>query len=482
MSVLLTRNELDLDDFVDVIIHRQPVIPIIGPKAFQVEEEGRSWYLDDLIRHKLPDLLKLDGDLLPEHYTVNNVVDSFLRLGGSIDQVRTRLYRYLSKTEWQPDETLQRLAAFRFFKIYVTVTADSLLLDALQTTRSSKERQPSSHEYLNDNSREEDIPGYQARNRAPVVYQLFGQAKPGSFAITDGDYVEYLSSLGERSYQPSLLFRQLRESHLLFLGVGFESWLARFFMRVIRTQRFSVPRNRNDLFLEDEIRGDDNQILFLQNHSVDARIEDELSPAEFVRQLHARIEEAAPHLLASAGVPSPEDSSGPDEEEDEDEDALSPGKVEVLSEMRQGSIFLSYASEDREAVRRLRQRLEEENLDVWMDEQKINSGSWRRAIKRNIKSSWLFVPVLSQRMTVDRSPRVFREEWQIALDHATRFTGAGITFIHPVRIDDFDLDADGVSIFAEQEMHIISAPDGELSEKQVRVIRDLYRERQLAER
>lgn len=61
------------------------------------------------------------------------------------------------------------------------------------------------------------------------------------------------------------------------------------------------------------------------------------------------------------------------------------------------AVFLSYASQDAEAVRRMADALNAAGVEVWFDQSELRGGdAWDRKIYRQIKESALFVPVISQ--------------------------------------------------------------------------------------
>jgi hypothetical protein len=97
-------------------------------------------------------------------------------------------------------------------------------------------------------------------------------------------------------------------------------------------------------------------------------------------------------------------------------------------------IFLSYAKEDSEFVRRVRARLQKVGLRPWLDEHDLLPGQdWDEAIRGAIRSSAAFVAFLSTR-AVDKTGYV-QKEIREALDVAERMP-QGRMFIVPVRIDE----------------------------------------------
>jgi hypothetical protein len=60
------------------------------------------------------------------------------------------------------------------------------------------------------------------------------------------------------------------------------------------------------------------------------------------------------------------------------------------------AIFLSYASQDAEAARRICEALQGAGIEVWLDTSELRSGdSWDQKIRQQIRDCALFVPVIS---------------------------------------------------------------------------------------
>ncbi len=101
-----------------------------------------------------------------------------------------------------------------------------------------------------------------------------------------------------------------------------------------------------------------------------------------------------------------------------------------------GAIFLSYASQDAEAAKRLCDALRGAGVEVWFDvEGGLETGDeWDAKIRRQIKECVLFLPVISAN-TQAREEGYFRIEWDLAVERA-RGIASGVAFILPIVIDD----------------------------------------------
>ncbi len=82
------------------------------------------------------------------------------------------------------------------------------------------------------------------------------------------------------------------------------------------------------------------------------------------------------------------------------------------------AIFLSYASQDAEAARRICEALRTAGLEVWFDQSELRGGdAWDASIRKQIKECALFVPIISAN-TNAREEGYFRLEWKLAVDRS----------------------------------------------------------------
>src|SRR5580704_4905665 len=80
------------------------------------------------------------------------------------------------------------------------------------------------------------------------------------------------------------------------------------------------------------------------------------------------------------------------------------------------TVFLSYASSDREAARVLRDALPTFGLEVWYDESDLGGGdAWDQKIRKQIRECDYFMPIISAQ-TEARHEGYFRREWRLAVE------------------------------------------------------------------
>jgi tetratricopeptide (TPR) repeat protein len=123
------------------------------------------------------------------------------------------------------------------------------------------------------------------------------------------------------------------------------------------------------------------------------------------------------------------------------------------------AVFLSYASQDTEAARRIAEALRAAGVEVWFDQSELRGGdAWDQKIRRQIKECALFVPVISAN-TQSRPEGYFRLEWRLA-EQRTHLMGRHRAFVLPVCVDSTsDVDADVPDAFSVVQWTWVSSGD-----------------------
>jgi len=112
------------------------------------------------------------------------------------------------------------------------------------------------------------------------------------------------------------------------------------------------------------------------------------------------------------------------------------------------AVFLSYASQDAQAARRIADTLRAAGVEVWFDQSELRGGDvWDEKIRHQIRDCALFLPIISFH-TQERTEGYFRLEWRLA-DQRTHLMGRTRPFIVPVCVDDTpETDADVPDAFS----------------------------------
>ena len=99
------------------------------------------------------------------------------------------------------------------------------------------------------------------------------------------------------------------------------------------------------------------------------------------------------------------------------------------------SVFLSYASDDREAARSIGDVLTSFGLDVWLDQSELGGGdAWDQKIRKQIRECDYFMPIISAR-TEARLEGYFRREWRLAVERTLDMADDHL-FLLPLVIDE----------------------------------------------
>ena len=400
------------DNLLDYIQYRT-VIPVIGSELVTVREGDRDVPLYRWIAQRLAGDLKLPTAELPERFGLNDVVSLHLRRRGEREELYAQIHRMLRNAALKPSESLRTLAGIPGFDLFISLTFDSLLADAVGGAQQIS--------YSPNTVRDLACP--KAELRQPVVFHLLGRASASpDYAICDEDLLEFLHAMQDKQRQPKTLFDELRGNHLLVLGCNFGDWLARFFLRTARSLELSQKRRRWDVLVGEKIAHDARLALFLESFSADARVV-QLSATQFVRELAERWHAAHP-AAASGGV------------EPVEREASAGGR-----NIPAGAIFVSYASDDLAAAGKLAEGLRAAGLEVWFDKEALQLAEpWARGIRRGIERCSLFLPVISrQAVSEENRRRYFWREWNDA-DDLARGMAPDEAYIVPVVIDDTRID------------------------------------------
>src|SRR5580692_12989494 len=129
----LPMAALDDDAWDDLLsyIEERRVIPIVGPELLQVATDRGPRLLYDWLAERLASKLGVDTSLLPQPYTLNDVVCWFLSGRGRREEAYVRLRTILKDAAFEPPAALRRLAAITDFDLFVSTTSDSLLESAV---------------------------------------------------------------------------------------------------------------------------------------------------------------------------------------------------------------------------------------------------------------------------------------------------------------------------------------------------------------
>ena len=444
----MTTNSFPWEDLLDYIQDGK-VMPVVGHELIEGEYQGRRLSLQRLVAERLAEREKLDVQWT-RHFELNDAVCTYLanpqaRLVGLYDRI-AGLLRSMNPPFPIP-EGLLRLAGIGSLDLFVSLTFDSLLAHAIDQVRFNQRPETREIEFSTNQSTAAQQEALKVRpGDAPIVFNLFGRASSKSdFAIHDEDALEFIHRLVSGDVAPpEWLLSELRNRHLLILGVHLPDWLERFLLRAATRDRLRLAQRAYFIAAENAPSvGTLTQFLARFGRETSISVFDGTAE-EFTVELHRRWTERHPETAVEPTVPR-------------------------ATDIPRGSIFISYGRENRAAVERLHRAITALGGDAWFDGDELRAGDqWERKILPQIQREVrLFVPVISQ-LTADKHEGYVFREWREAVERSKKIVGR--KFIVPVVIDgDFNGDfgrytglLDAFPSF--QDLHVGRAPDGEPDE------------------
>ena len=290
------------------------------------------------------------------------------------------------------------------FSIYLNTAPDPALANALRAAG----RQPQVEHY--DYKRSRDFTLAEPTAERPWVYDLYGNlAEPESLVLTERDLLDYLTNVVKGTPRlPAALLARLRDpdTGLLFLCFGFRRWYLRILLQALRAD---AKPNSPFLALEDSAfyshpDGPRTLIFFNRQHHIRFH---QVACGGFVSELRVRFEAQSSPPAAPAPEP-PADAP---------------------------LIFLSYVTEDHDAVETLAERLLREGLRVWLDRQNLRGGDrWGQLIPDVIGHQADYLLAIQTPRLLARTESYVYREIEAALARQSGFA-PGLRFLIPVVFD-----------------------------------------------
>lgn len=423
------------------------IIPVIGPDALVIalkdkpDSQPTPFYrlvAADLL-HKFQ--LEPQPEILDHTWALHKAVFAILASKrGEYNQVRRAISSLVDNYSERvtPAESLRTLVSIKAFNKFVSLTPDEILKNAMIDSDGSERVLCSSFSPLDSSETISDLPPLRQGERG--VFQLLGScmAIGSGFAIHEEDALEYLYRLQtDAARRFANILSELRRRDILFIGCNFPDWLGRAMLRLVNDNRLYAQEKTQE-FLCPGV-SDDSLNSFLTQYSPHT-LGFEGPPEELITKLA--------NIFGSSTTPQPKPISSP------------PSRCGP-------TVFVSYASENAEAARRLADTLLKLGFsDVWLDKKKLIGGDdWSDRIDEAITKCDFFVPLLSMEAD-NRREGVFWDEWKTAIERARRIKDA---YLLPVGIDPeppsksrYRRISEGIT--AEFfDKHLIHAPNGLLT-------------------
>jgi hypothetical protein len=440
------------------------VIPIIGPRLL-VGPDGQTSLQAQVAARLLHDCGKDAGGIqLPPFRELNEAV-SLLKGQVPMDDLYdfvNNAINSVTKDTGIP-KPLHQLAQITDFRLFVTLTIDELLSQSLKQHRTAVNE--IIHSLTGELPRE--LPGdWRQRREEAQLFYLFGKTRAAPmFAIHDEDMLEYAHDLivnGEKTHKRFL--DELRSNNLLLIGCNFPEWLSRFFLRAANRTRLSGSDSLRKAWLIEQPQPEEGFTCFLNSYGGGTKIISDISPVEFVAELHRRWTQKYGGSKTTADfVANP----------------VAP---------RKPTFFISYCRRtDQFSAEKLYKALLDMTAsegDVWFDHDSIEPGDdFPERIRDGILNCRYFLPLISHKAdALDEA--YFYREWGEASERKKAIRGR--PFIIPIIVDqDFQptayhrvpFDWTDIQDFAHAPE---GQPDDKLRKRLTDLLRDVRREGRLS--
>ncbi len=397
------------------------VVPVIGQSLSLVPgDAGVLQPVNQVLAGRLAEQLGIPEDKLPPKFTLNDVVCAYPSFHSVPSSIYAELREVFEQSKFAVPDVLRKLAQIPAFQLFVTTSFDGLMKRALEHERTSL----ATYTYF-PKSKVDLEPAALQKNQT-VLFEMFGHVSSAldEYTLSEDDLLEFARALQTDPQRPAQLLSAMGRSHILLLGTGFPDWLARFFLRTLKDNRIRSQRGRQEFIVDEATLADPKLQEFIKYFSRETTVIPTADVAGFVDALHNQWFQMYPS--AEPGVAD-----------------VAASQTSTAHDDQAASVFVSYASEDYAAVQNIKESLEQQGWNVWLDKDGgLAAGDdYERKIRLQIQASAIFIPVISQNTenTPPGQGRFFRREWNWAIERLPDFTGMNWEFIVPVTLDQIEI-------------------------------------------
>lgn len=399
---VLSEDEERWEELLDEIMAGN-VIPVIGPD-FQIEDE-RNFHL------QLIDLFAKKFGVTSKPQTFSQLIydndKKFLSAAKKPEIVYKLINQVLLKVKKRPSDLLLRLLGTKKFPFVITTSFTPVVENAMRQVWEGQD--VAVLQFRNDPGRdlkvgEGDVQSIKQMS-SPTVFYMFGKfsEEKNRYVVTDVDMMEFCKSWLAGLKTPRVLTEAIKARYLLVLGNNYSDWLFRFICYSLRS---SAEGLRSSLMVNPHVDDDNPLIQFLN------RLETfvQKDPEKVVREIEERIVQR--------------------EKQNKSETQK--------AQSYKTDVFLSYSRNDEVIVKKLYDMLSKRGLRVWYDRNDIKEAdNWRQAIIGGIRSSRIFVPILTANIENEiMEAHEYRTEWKEAASISNKIGGR--SFIVPLAETGFD--------------------------------------------
>lgn len=390
-------------------IRKGSCVLVLGPRVAVRANDPDRRPLDELLACEL--LAKIGAKLGEASFfptDLRRASDDYYRIGQDREDLELAVRDFYEREGGSTTDFHRDLAQLPF-KLCISASPDSLMLTAFQ--EAGKSPQKGYYSFKQPTNARLSSPTC----ASPLVYYLFGHHEDTtSLVLTEGDLIEFLVSITRSAPPVPDQVRSLladAAASFLFLGFGFHNWYLRVLLKVMN------------------VYGHRSKAIAFEDKQFFDHPERERAFVFFTGERHIDFRQLPWEALA--------------QQLRETYSATTPGKIEATSVREAPSpsapkAFISYASEDIEAVEKLAQELEMRGIGVWQDKQDLRVGdNWNQVLLDVITKKVDYVIVVQTPAMLSQSEGVFIEEIQAAQRRQARqseFEGQKLRFLLPVKI------------------------------------------------
>jgi hypothetical protein len=399
----------EIRNLADQIKSDSGCVLILGPRIAVRAGDPDRRPLEDVLTEELT--ASLDEAPLEAPASLRQAADLHFRRKQDRRDLQTSVRDFYAREAPSMTEFHRCLARLPF-KLCISASPDSMMLNAFESVGKHPQKD---YYHFQPQGRHRRADLAIPTEMRPLVYYLFGHHEDdASLVLTEADLIDYLVKIikGDPPVPDKVRsFLADPSASFLFLGFGFQNWYLRVLLKVLDVygHRFKSVAFEDPQFVDaPESR---HAIAFYKDHRIEFR---RLSWEPFAeRLLQTYLECLPPRQSGKTSAPALVGADAPE-------------------------AFLSYASEDVEAVAELAENLQANGIRVWRDKTNLRAGDrWNEVLLSVIKERVDYVIVVQTiAMTMRISGVFFREIVAAQEKHEDmgEFDGQRLRFLIPVTL------------------------------------------------
>ena len=398
------QNDAELRELRGLVerIKRGDCILVLGPRVAVRPDDPERRPLEDRLAEELAATSGADESEVAQASTnLRRAADLHYRLRKDREELELTVQDFYARETGTT--AFHRDLAELPFRLCISASPDNLMLTAFEQAG----KRPVKGVYHFNQPATARLPS--SSEEQPLVYSLFGHYdEPGSLVLTEADLIQFIVAIVKGAPAVPDQVRSLvadPSASFLFLGFGFHHWYLRVLLHVMNVYGH---RSKAIAFEDEQFFDHPDHEQAVGFFSGDRMIEFRpLRWEAFARQLREAYGAGAQRKPAAAAAP-PADAP---------------------------KVFLSYASEDRDAVEALADQLEARGIKVWQDKQDLRAGdNWNHVLFDVIGGKVDYVVVVQTPAMTTRIEGVFHQEIEAARQRQGKMGEGRFRFLIPVQL------------------------------------------------